>query len=316
MEITLSNSGITQFRRCPRKYYWRYVRKLEPIRPSKAIILGDFVHSAFAHYYQTSQNREETLEALIGFGVDLVNTAPAEEQEELSILGATACAMWQFVPDWMFDDASTSVAEKYFIWKLVEVIRSGDLPHVVYIRGYIDRLVDYNGMKLIRELKTCASPDAFIRAAANSSQASTYVVGTQEAINKDVVGVSYDLIRKPQLRKKQSENAQEFVARIREDYRARPEWYYRREYTYRTAKNLEQFVTDLRQVARDILLKWICYNEGQKDVFYRNHDACFSCGECEYYKICFNYDDMTEKIFYKPIEAEETKSEADDVEEA
>ncbi|CAK0749274.1 putative PD-(D/E)XK nuclease family protein [Gammaproteobacteria bacterium] len=311
MEITLSNSGITQFRRCPRKYYWKYVRKLEPIRPSKAIVLGDFVHSAFAHYYQKSQDREETLEALIGFGTDLVTSAPAEEQEELSILGATACAMWQFVPDWMFDDASTVAAEKYFIWKLLD-----SKTDAVYIRGYIDRLVEFNGKKLIRELKTCASPDVFIRQAANSSQASTYVIGTQEAINKDVVGVSYDLIRKPQLRKRQNENAQEFVARIREDYRSRPEWYYRREYTYRTRKNLDQFVIDLRHVARDILIKWMCYNEGDGDVFYRNHDACFSCGECEYYKICFNYDEMTEKIFYKPVQAEETRSEADDVEEA
>lgn len=299
-DIKISNSGVTLFRRCPKKYWWKYIRKIEPIRPSSAILLGDLIHGTFANYYQSTHNKEKSLEYLINFGVDLTMRMPPEEQEDFAIISGTACAMWENVPDWMLDGKDVSTAEKYFEIKLTEGIT---------YRGYIDRLVKANGKLLIRELKTCAFPDSYIRSAGTSSQASGYVLGAQTEIDKEVVGVSYDLIRKPALRKRGTENMQDFVARIREDYRTRPEWYYRREYTYRNDKNLDEFVDDLCMCARDIRSKY------ESNQWYRNHDACFARGECEYYKICFNYDEMTEKIFYKPVVDRETKAEAEDVEE-
>ena len=49
----LTNSAISTFKACPRKYYWRYVREIEALERPEALLLGQAVHGFLeAHYRQ------------------------------------------------------------------------------------------------------------------------------------------------------------------------------------------------------------------------------------------------------------------------
>lgn len=50
---TYSHSRIETFRHCPRKYFFRYIAKIELPEPPEqiAIVLGSRVHDVLAHLY-------------------------------------------------------------------------------------------------------------------------------------------------------------------------------------------------------------------------------------------------------------------------
>ncbi len=98
-------------------------------------------------------------------------------------------------------------------------------------------------------------------------------------------GVLYNLIRRPLLRQKQSEDLDEFLYRIDLDVGIRPEWYFLRyEYAFSEQEMnrwWEEFVTLLQQFVR--------WDRGE--YHYRNSNACgTNFGACEFVPICSRND--------------------------
>jgi hypothetical protein len=274
-------------------YWWKYVEGIEPIRESNAFFVGKLAHSMLEHYYQC-HNRAEVLSKCAEMVQEGINNYAPEEQEDFTIMAATAMAMFEFFPEEMLDPVDCSVVERNFEILIMDT----DKDRIAY-NGYIDRVFNSN---VIREVKTTANPEMFVRYAAVSPQVTGYILAARHFLNPKINGATFDLILKPLLRKKQTENCEEFCARIREDYKTRPEHYYRREHTFRSDKQLEDFHKDLISIAVDILSK---YKSEMPETFWRNHESCFRMGECPYYKICFDNDEMTRSIFYKPVVKEE-----------
>ena len=296
--MKFSHSSLNCYRKCPKMYWWRYVRRIEPIREPDAFIIGRMMHTLVENYYKTGKTRDEVIIMAAAKASDLFTNSAPEDLENLMTMFITATSMFKHMPE-IFLERNRG--------NLVEIKFSISIARGIEYEGYIDR-IDGN---TLRELKTTTLPDSFIRYAAVSPQVTGYMLGCRE-MGKDIKSITYDLVRKPLLRKKAAETGEDFHKRIAEDYRTRPEFYYRREYTYRNDEQIDMFQEDLKHICTEISTK-VLTNTG----FYRNHEACFARGKCPYYDICFSNskDDTFEKIFYKPVDDDRNKHDlAEDIE--
>lgn len=223
--------------------------------------------------------------------------SPPEMAEDLLVMKYTALGMWVNYPKDLssFSDIQPELELK---------IKLPGMRGVVVVLK-IDGLVKTNEKLWIRELKTTGlSFSQFEKRCETSPQCSLYTYAVRKA-GHDVQGVIYDFIKKPMLRRHVSESKEDFGRRISLDYNKRPEFYYKRHYSYRSLESLDIFEDDLRNLTREIRTR--C----RKCDWYRNPDSCWNFNSaCQYLPICFQKvpDNLTIDLFFEkqPIKPEKS----------
>ena len=292
--LEISNNSTSIYKSCPMKYYWRYLEGLVPFRRSSALSLGSIVHSAFDMYY-SGFSADEVTAYIEKTADEQIASALPEMTEDLVVMKYTALGMWQNCPK------DLSVFEEIKPELELRIKLPGTRGIKVVLK--IDGLVKIDGKMWIRELKTTGlSFSQFEKRCETAPQCSLYTYAVRKA-GHDVHGVIYDFIKKPSLRRHVRESKDDFGKRISLSYKERPEFYYKRHYSYRSKEMLDLFETDIRQVAREIRTR--C-NKGK---WYRNPDACWNFNSaCAYMPICFQKepDKLTIDLFFqrKPINPE------------
>ena len=162
----LSNNSSSTAKSCWKKYYWRYVEQLTPIRQSSSVNLGSVVHDAFDLHYKGKSQKEVVEFITSTFDEEIANASP-EEQEYHVINKYTALGMFTFFPYKDIKMFEQVESEKEFAVKL--------LPGIDYI-GRIDGLVKKKGKWWVRELKTTGQTSRIFSQRINtSSQGTGYV---------------------------------------------------------------------------------------------------------------------------------------------
>ena len=292
MILEISNNSTSIYRSCPKKYYWNYIKGLKPYKKSSALTLGSIVHSAFDMYYNGFSDLE-VLKYINDTSNENIAKASPEEEESLVIVKYTALAMWLSYPKDLsvFEEIKPEVEMKVELFPGVEVLLK------------IDGLVKQNGKYWIRELKTTGmSFSQFENRCKSSPQCSLYTWAVRKS-GIPVEGVIYDFIKKPLLRKRVNDTKDDFGKRIVDDMKTRPEFYFKRHYSYRSDEELELFQADITLTAKDMLERF------KSNEWYRNPDACWNFNSaCQYMPICFakKPDKLTMDIHYeqKPINPE------------
>lgn len=285
--LEVSNNSTSIFNSCQKKYFWTYVQGLKPIRKSSALSLGGIIHEAFDLYYRgtslgdTSKFIHDTMDSQIA-------NAKPEEIEDLTIVKHILLGMWSFHP-FKLSDWTSIKPEMEFRVKIPGT------RGIVFV-GKIDGLVtDQSGSMWVRELKTTSQPfSQFELRSRQSPQGSGYIWAMRQ-LGYPVQGIIYDYIKKPLLRKGVSENAISYCQRIFTDYGQRPDNYFKRHPSYRTAEEIRLFEQDLKKVAYDIRQR------SHDNNWHRNADQCWNYNsECPYLKICFkeNPDPLTLSIYF------------------
>lgn len=286
--LKISHSSASIARNCPKKYEWRYIKGLIPIRKSNALALGSVVHEAFDMYYNGFDNKD-VLTYIIGTMNKQISSVSPSEQEDLTIAKYIALGMWEHFPDRLRD---LSQWEEHRSEKEFEV-RLDKMRNVKFV-GKSDRLLKKDGKWWIGELKTSGLPlQNFKNRASVSDQVTAYVYAWQ-TLGVPVQGVIFDIIKKPLLRKHVKDTASSFGARILEDYRQRPDHYFSRHYEYRSATDIAIWLEDIKSQVRDIRGIW-------KGKVRRNPDSCWNYNaECPYKKICFQQkpDTLTVSLYF------------------
>ena len=282
LEISINSTSI--MRGCPMKYRWRYIDGLVPYKKSSQLSLGSVVHSAFNMYYNRFSD-EEIVAYIAKTMYEEISKCSPSESEDLVISKYTALGMWMNYPKDLSCFSSIK-PEMEFRFPVVD-----DIEFV----GKVDGLVEKDGKLWVRELKTTAlSYSQFENRAKTSPQATGYIWGMRR-LGHPVVGVIYDYIKKPLLRKNKSEDMHQFGHRIVEDYKNRPNEYFKRHYSYRSDEDLNIFEKDMIQVAKEI------QRHSKANDWYRNPDSCWNFNsECPYKKVCFQSvpDSLTVQLYF------------------
>lgn len=292
LEISHHSSSIA--RGCWKKYYWHYLEGLKPIQKTHALILGKIIHKAFELYYTGGTDAECIQYIKEAYEEELTKTELVD-QEDLIVSKYIALGMWSFYPYKDLSEFTDCVSEKEF--KVVLARKRG-----VRFVGRIDGLIKKDGLWWVREFKTTGlTPRQFRGRCNTSSQATGYVYACRK-LGFDVQGILYDCIKKPLLRKRVGETAQNFGQRIMVDYledakkKEEDRKAYTRHYEYRSNTQMNHWIKDMGDLADDIRTR------EKTNKWYRNLDNCWKYNRlCSYAKVCFmeHPDSLTLQLYYE-----------------
>ena len=270
LEISTNSASI--LRGCPMKYKWHYIDGYIPHKKSSALSLGSVIHAGFDMFYNRFTDAEIITYIKKTIDQELSKISPSEAEDYI-IVKYTALGMWLNYPK----DLTVFKEIKPEMEFRVEIIPNN------YFTGRIDGLVvDMNGRMWVREFKTTSlSFSQFERRAKTSSQGTGYIWAMRK-LGYPVVGIMYDFIKKTLLRKGVQDDAHSYGYKIMQDYKLRPDYYFKRHFSYRNEEELVLFEEDLIKVAKDI------DQRSKSREWFRNQDQCWNFNsECPYLRICF-----------------------------
>lgn len=250
--MKLTASAIRTYLDCPRKFEWSYVHQIRPAKQADALRFGSLYHGVLER---------------LDIGIDwnnisrwVVNAAATEvEAHQVLRLASAHATRWK--------DDGYEVLETEGVW-------SASIGGVA-CAGKRDRIVRLpDRRRALQEYKT-SSEDVSPGGLYHRRLRMDIQVGLYR-LSSDVDTVIYDITRKPTIRQKQTETADEYGERLSADIASRPEYYFARYEVPRTEHDDLAVIEDVRAVDRMISL----------NVYPRNTASCTRFGQCPYFAAC------------------------------
>ncbi len=259
---------------CPRKHFWRYEVGLRPISDAAALRFGSAWHLGMEARWQ-------------GLGFELALAVALGQAERFSELEAATLAgllAGYFAHYGAGEIVKTLHPEQEFRMPLAGS-RSFD------VAGKIDGLgVLVDGRLCLLEHKTCGediSPDSeYWSRLRFNPQIYQYVLAAR-ALGWDVAVVLYDVTRKPSIRQKQTETAEQFGERLAADTKARPEFYFARREVPVLDQDVAEFEVQRLELSRLILLLRAAARRARRpEHAWPRNCGGMTCRFCEFESFC------------------------------
>jgi hypothetical protein len=275
----LTNTALSTFRLCPRKYWLRYVLGLCRIRRAVALRFGDRYHKGLEAFKKGATPQEAIAMATTPYETCPDWADPVEWAVERETLGQLLAGhMWRYSQD----DLQYVAVELTFRIPLVDPATG--LPSKRFVlAGKIDAVVLLgDGRLCVLEYKTTSddlsAASEFWPRLRCDSQLSTYMLAAR-SLGHDVQAVLLDACRKPTIRLRQKETPEQYSQRLYADINSRPDHYFVRREIPRPEDELAGFRTELWQQAQVIQT---CRQHGY---WYRSVSR-MNCATCEYSGVC------------------------------
>lgn len=277
---TLTNSARSTFLNCRKKFYWQYIRRLTPIKPSTPLLVGSLFHDGLELFYGKGLDIEE---------YRLVVQKKLEEQMSLVSNDEESSRLWQ--QEALVMGMLTAYVKRYSKqdkekWKVIApetdfVFQIPGSP--LKYAGKRDLLVELKKDKstVLVEHKTTGRLDAgYLAKLPLDNQILNYANSVLIETGKLPKHIVYNVIQKLAIRQKQSETLQQFYDRML------------MEYDY----NLEKlFYREIIPVQKNVVMDAAeelckCANEVQRCIttgyYYMNTTQCTQYGTCPYMSLC------------------------------
>ncbi len=311
----LQRDGVTQgllgrFMACPEKHNLGTVQGLGPVRTSGALAFGSLVHEVLDRIY--SLQREAWVSGTLETYQPTELIAPIMEemeQRDRSLLQLTNLTSALALQDLELNYGMADLIIRHYFdhwkrdrmefdWQALEQIFSVpySYQHPSYgslsipVRGKFDGIFrTKNGELWLFETKTKAriEDETIVDKLPFDLQVCLYIWAAQQVYDSPLNGVVYNLIRRPQLRKKQSDTLRSFLDRIDEDISSRRTFYFVRYQAYIPREDMQEWVRDFNGIMEQ-LIQWTLgvYH-------YRNSQSCTGrYGSCEFLRKCSSGDMM------------------------
>ena len=305
MKEIITNSSLSTFRTCPRKYQIQYELGYKPAKEAEALFIGKLMHKGI-EAWSASRDLEQAVNAIYKM-VD-----ESKNQDEYMVAKVHA----------LMEGYHRKYQDQPYKVILVEAEGRGPLINPETNResqsfeiGFvIDRIFqDKNSRYVLVETKTTSSDiedpasDYWMNLLMDS-QVSTYYLGA-EVLGYPVDRCIYDVIKKPGIRPKQVgkeidqanpkriETSEEYFARLQKDIAEAPDRFYMRREVPRLKNDLEEYMADT----------WITagmLREARKlNKFPRFVRSCIGLyGTCSYFPVCSGRASLDDPMLYKKSE--------------
>ncbi len=301
----VTQSIIGRYLSCPEKVHLGMEERLGAMRTTGALSFGSLVHEALDWLYTGFMKNHTKGVALNLKAVSadlavwmkeklaedrriLQEAGAATEATELSLeenFGMAEIVLNAYFRRWTrdYDHYEWLALEKEFC--VPYVMPSGN---IIPVRGKIDGVMRIRDKLWLFETKTKAriEDEAIVSKLNFDLQVLLYMWAMQRIYGEKPMGVIYNLIRRPQLRRTQKEMLSEFLERIRVDIETRPEFYFIRYEAailpHETARWELEFLNIMTSIEQ-----WA--NGAHR---FRNSSACSGMfGTCEYIRYCAEKDE-------------------------
>lgn len=273
----LTNSSISAFKSCPKKFYWRYERQIEAKERPEALLLGTAIHGFLESHYRQTPFTPPT---------DLTPKSQAilkGVQEYYPILFMDDCDLFEPI-----------AVEKVINGEILNPETGRPAREYAY-GGKVDGLVilkkDAESFKegdlLLLEHKTTTKvDDAYFERLQLDSQLLLYSLYLSRELGAPIDGTIFNVIQKPTIRQKKNESEEEYCLRIRMALNW-PEQYYRRylQFPDQRMKEIQKELWDAKNVIAKARLE---------NIFTMNSASCFDYHRrCDYWALCSSEDPET-----------------------
>lgn len=275
--------------KCPRLWKYMYIDRLYPREKSIPLIAGSIWHDVCMHGYFNGVKKKQILKNISKEYKMLIKTNRSTRQEYTQELikmeAVTRAAFKGYVKLYARDEFKVIATEKRFAVPIVKGVVMG---------GSIDRLVkNDNGELWIKEYKFTSriDQDTVVRTEIDH-QVSIYFWAAQK-LGLKPKGIIYDMTKKPYLKPHQDEVGEEFEERLTQDYKLRPEFYFKREELYRDKHQIADMVDDIeRKITRLLYMK-------EHMLYDRETTHCLAYNTlCSYFPLCANPGSAKNKILF------------------
>ena len=315
-KIRWSVSKLKLFRKCKRKFYWKYVMHLRPKAKAGPLLFGGYFHEALAEWYRAKRSSMKRIAGRYAEAAEkeVIQTTQFYDQRDYdklmtmintfrgmlvgySKVYAHERKKWIIDRDGIEAEKTIDMGEFNFIFKTDLITKKGSRNFLV-------------------EHKTAARiPESYMDKLPLDTQVRGYVFGANhpKGLNKKVTSVVYDVVKKCKLRKKSDEESAVFDKRITDDYVDRPEFYFFRETLKFNKGDIAAFEFELRQTHKEY--QWLigtlqiqaldprywCPSDNICDEFFKT---------CPYQLLCLNgLDKGTSSIYEQYIKEEDNGQE-------
>lgn len=247
-------SSLRLWRKCKRKWFWRYILRLRPRYRDKNLMVGSAFHECLGHWYSGRRIPMATIagqyaSALHDEATTNVAYYDQEDYDKLIVMidnfegmmSGYEAAYNQDRKDWNIDPKSIEAQFKVdygkfdFMGKcdLVASNRKGGAPFAV-------------------EHKTASRlRDSYVERLPLDTQCRGYVTGITKGLHYKIQEVLYDVVVKTRLRKKANETLEERRDRVADEYLSDPAKYFYREPLRFGKQDVESFEFEMRQTHQE-----------------------------------------------------------------
>jgi len=282
--LFVSYSSMSGFRKCPRYYYWKYVRRLEKRTFNLAFIVGRVMH----HGIQTLFSDPERADKEIRKKLKEESQAARKEFPQISTWDEENLSAQEYITTGMLD--AFKIYFRKFLGATKHIATEKALLYPlnkrVTIVGKIDNIIENQHKKWIYELKNLKSLDMDrIKAIKTDPQSALYleVHNRQEKPRNRLDGIIYKIIRKPQIRQKKKESRREFLVRLSEWYTDQTDGLkFHLERIKGSFVKGEAVINTVEKVSQQMIDAG-----GEKDEYFQDFSQCVrDWGLCQMYTLC------------------------------
>jgi hypothetical protein len=301
----LYRDGVTQgligaLNQCPEKARLLAIEGISPIRTSGALSFGSVFHDALDKCYTncmihgTLPDIGEVLEEMEEKDRTMINSDPScISSEVLEQLEENYGIAFHLLNSY-FDRWSTDI--KKYSWealeeKFGEVDETGKIIDNCYwidkqgtpirVRGKFDGVVRINGKLWLFETKTKSRIEdkAIFDKLRYDLQVNLYLWAIRKKYGEYPVGVIYNLVRRPQLKRGKS-SIKDFCDRVAEDINTRSDFYFLRYNAVISPREQDLWSQEMD----DMIQRVVDWFEGR--FHWRESNACMSPFPCQYLPVC------------------------------
>ncbi len=292
----ISPSSAAKFLSCRRSAYLHLVRQLEPKKDNFNFITGTIWHAALDAWY-TWQNKTAVMKAIRKTYKEEIKKVFSSVHNETfeKVFQATMIGMAKgYMTHYNKKDLKT--------WRWIKAEHAFSIKNIfgssISFDGRIDGIFENKDGIWILENKTTKDLIWFSHDQCKMSlQTMGYMYAVTKTLGIKPKGVLWNIVRKPTRRLKNGQTVEEYCEEIKDDYLARPDFFFIRYQPIVTSQRILEWEKEFEQIVADLE---VCYaNTDNLDIWYKNPTTCGQYGGCEYFPLCSNGIKRSTLMLYK-----------------
>lgn len=313
--LFVSYSSMSGFRKCPRYYYWKYVRRLEKRTFNMAFIVGRIMHHGIQTLFSDPKHADQEIRKKYKMEAQIAR----KEFPQISTWDEENLIAQEYLTTGMLN--AFKVYFSKFLGATKHIATEKPLLYAlnkrVTIVGKIDNIIANQQKKWIYELKNLKSLDMDrIKAIRTDPQSGLYleVHNRQEKKSDRLDGIIYKIIRKPQIRQKKKESRREFLVRLSEWYTDQTDGLkFHLERIKGSFISGEAVINTVEKVSQQMIDA-----DREKENYFQDFSACVrDWGVCQMYDLCHGDEKANLKLYtirkkYKVQDSEEVATVVED----
>ena len=274
MRDVITQSEMTAFGRCEERHNNRYNRRLVPFVEHPALRDGKAVHAGLQ--YGSAERAVVELRGPDRMWSLWEGEGFAKREATISAMVTGALNMWDIWPEThelefdvpLLNPKTKRPSRKHSLHGVFDGVWGGTHPR-------------FPGEVVLGEWKTASQVGRdYIQRLEIDFQVSTYCWAASRLFGTPVRKVVYRVIKKPTIRQKQTEEVEEYIDRVKEDYLQRQDHYFTEVVVERTDEQLQGWMVQAWETHRRIL----SIRKGAPAI--RSTQSCLSRGRCPYFDLC------------------------------